>query len=62
MEGNLYMKTKLEAVLAYARPWGQSFLPIVGSEVISEPFTAKHTLGLLLQAKRHKLPVIRRRK
>lgn len=53
------MKTKFESVLAYARPWGNSFLPMIGSKVIADKFTAKYVLGRLLQAKRHQLPIVR---
>lgn len=53
------MKTKCKSMIAYARPWGNSFLPMVGSEVISNEITAKYVLGRLLQAKRHQLPIVR---
>ena len=55
------MKTKFESVLAYARPLGNGFFPVIGSKVISNEFTAQKILGLLLQAKRHQLPTIIRR-
>lgn len=53
------MKTKCKSMLAYARPWGSGFLPMVGSKVISNEVTAKYVLGRLLQAKRHQLPIVR---
>ena len=56
------MRTLTQIKSAYARPFGNFFIPYLGNAAVIDEYRAKRLLGLLLQAKKHQLPYCSKRR